>query len=312
MEDKLNPSVVGAFVLMLGAALIAGVLWLSAGLNTKSQDLPYRSIVTESVAGLNLNAPVKYLGVDVGKVSSIVIDPGNSRQVLLGLLLHQGTPVKQDSLAVLKTQGLTGIAYVELSGGSLGSPPLLAAREGDVPLIPSKPSLSTRLENVLTNVLSNVDRLSSDISAVFDAPNRAALRQTLADTASTAHEIAAHQKAMGAAIDDAAHTLRRTAQASEQFGPTLARVQGAALALQSGGEQLSRAGNSTALAADAAASGVQQLRSSTLPELDQLLQQAGQLAESLQRLSDQTRERPGSLLLGGPARTPGPGEKAPP
>ena len=77
------------------------------------------------MAGLNVDAPVKYLGVDVGKVSRIEIDPRNSQQVRLHFLIDRGTPIKQDSLAVLKTQGLTGIAYIELSGGSAGSPPLL-------------------------------------------------------------------------------------------------------------------------------------------------------------------------------------------
>ena len=125
MEDKLNPTIVGAFVLVLGAALIGAVLWLAAGLSVKKHYTPYRSVVSESVAGLNVDAPVKFLGVDVGKVHTIVIDPRDSRQVLLGFQIERGTPVKQDSEAVLKTQGLTGIAYVELSGGSEGSPPLL-------------------------------------------------------------------------------------------------------------------------------------------------------------------------------------------
>ena len=52
MEDKLNPAAVGAFVLVLGAALIAGVLWLAAGVSGKKNYAPYRTIVVESVAGL--------------------------------------------------------------------------------------------------------------------------------------------------------------------------------------------------------------------------------------------------------------------
>ncbi len=132
MEDKVNYTVVGAFVLALGAALITGVLWLSAGFSARKHLLPYQSIVSESVAGLNLDAPVKYLGVDVGKVSAIRIDPGNPRQVVLRFLIEQGTPIKKDTEAVLKTQGLTGIAYVELNGGSVGSPPLVAQSEDDV------------------------------------------------------------------------------------------------------------------------------------------------------------------------------------
>ncbi len=316
MEDKLSPTAVGAFVLVLGAALVAGVLWLAAGVTGKQHYLSYRSVIAESVAGLNIDAPVKYLGVDVGKVRTIAIDPQNSRQVLLGFLIQQGTPVKQDSEAVLKTQGLTGIAYVEISGGSPGSPPLVPSVEDPMPAIRSKASLSARLENVLTSVLGNVDRVSSNLNAVFDADNRAALKQMLADTSALAHALSAQQGALATGISDAARTASNTARASEQLQPVLARagtalvrMEAAAAALQTLGEDASRASVNAGLTVDAAASGVQQLRSVTLPELDQLLLQSRQLAASLHSLSEQTRTHPTSLLLGGAARPPGPGER---
>jgi phospholipid/cholesterol/gamma-HCH transport system substrate-binding protein len=113
-----NYPLVGAFVLVLGAVLVAGALWLaSGGASRKAHDL-YLAIVDESVAGLNLNAPVKYNGVDVGKVRQIQLDPGNPEQVNLLFAIERGTPIREDTVAVLKTQGLTGIAYVELSGGT--------------------------------------------------------------------------------------------------------------------------------------------------------------------------------------------------
>ena len=65
----MNFTVVGAFVLALGTLLIAGVLWLAAGGASRSAEDLYLAIEDESVAGLNLNAPVKYNGVDVGKVT---------------------------------------------------------------------------------------------------------------------------------------------------------------------------------------------------------------------------------------------------
>ena len=85
MEDKVNYSLVGAFVLALGAALVAGVLWLAAGVGGRQATDPYQAFIQESVAGLDLQAPVKYLGVDVGKVSGIEIDPQNPQQVRLRL-----------------------------------------------------------------------------------------------------------------------------------------------------------------------------------------------------------------------------------
>ncbi|MBC7729097.1 MAG: MCE family protein, partial [Microbacteriaceae bacterium] len=221
MEDKVNYSLVGAFVLLLGAALVAGVLWLAAGLGGQQEMEPYQAFIKESVAGLDLDAPVKYLGVDVGKVSQIVIDPQNPQQVRLRFLIRRGTPIRQDSVAVLKTQGLTGIAYVELSGGSAEAPPLLATTEGDPPTIPFKPSLSARLENVLTNVLANLDRVSNNLNAVFDADNRAALKSTLADTAALLQALAAQRGSISAALTDAARMTKSAAQAGEQLAPTL-------------------------------------------------------------------------------------------
>ena len=308
MEDKVNYALVGVFVLGLGAALVVAVLWLAAGINTKKKYEPYQSVIKESVAGLSVAAPVKYLGVDVGKVSEIAIDPQNSRQVRLKFLIEHGTPIKQDTDAVLKSQGLTGIAYVELSGGSVGSPPLLATKEVPVPTIRSKPSLSARLEDVLTNVLANVNRTSANLDAVFDTDNRAALKQTLVDTASLAHALAAQQGALSHGIVDAARTARNTARASDKLGPAIDRVAASADALGKMGNDVSRSSDSAGHTVDAAASGVQQIRTETLPELERLLAELNSLASSMRQLSEQTERNPNTLILGAPQRRPGPGE----
>jgi phospholipid/cholesterol/gamma-HCH transport system substrate-binding protein len=308
MDDKVNYTLVGAFVLVLGAALVAGVLWLAAGLGGRHAVDPYQAFIQESVAGLNVDAPVKYLGVNVGKVSRIEIDPQNSRQVRLRLMIDRGTPIKRDSVAVLKTQGLTGIAYIELSGGSVGSLPLAAGADGAAPTIPFKLSLGARMESVLTSVLANVDRVSTNLNAVFDSDNRAALAALLADSAAVAHTVAAQRGALSAGLADAARTARLTARAGEQLAPTLARIstsaQAVALMADAAGSASAQAGR----AADAAASSVQQAGSETLPELARLMAELNQLAASLRRLSEQTTGSPNSLLLGRPAASPGPGE----
>ncbi len=323
MEDKVNYTLVGAFVLVLGAALVAGVLWLAAGLSGQQATDAYQAFIEESVAGLDINAPVKYLGVDVGKVQQIAIDPQNPQQVRLSFLIARGTPIKQDSVAVLKTQGLTGIAYVELSGGSAASPPLRAGNDDVPPTIPFKPSLSARLENVLTNVLTNVDRVSNNLNAVFDADNRAALKTTLADTAALLRNLAAQQGTINAALADAARTAKSAARAGEQLAPTLERITASAQAVErladSAGMAVTRAAETatqTARAAtrtaEATTRGVQQLGSETLPELARTMAELNELSASLRRLSEQTAGSPNSLLLGSPQPRLGPGEKPAP
>ena len=311
MDDKVNYALVGGFVLALGALLVAGVLWLASGLGSRQAMDPYQAVIQESVAGLSVDAPVKYLGVDVGKVDRIAIDPNNSLQVRLHFLVARGTPIKRDSLAVLKTQGLTGIAYVEISGGSIASALLVAGEDGVAPMIPFKPSLSARLENVLTSVLANVDRVSNNLNAVFDDANRAALKSTLADIAALAHTLARQQVALSAGIRDAARTAKLTAGAGEKFSPTLDSIAASAQAVERMADVARSASARAGSAADAATLSVQQIGNQTLPDISRLIAELNRLAMSLRQLSEQTTGSPSSLLLGKPSPQPGPGESPP-
>ncbi len=308
MESKVNYAVVGAFVLAFGAALIAGVLWLAVGGNSKKQYAPYQAIVKESVAGLSIDAPVKYLGVDVGKVSAIGIDPENTQQVLLKFLIYRGTPIKQDTEAVLKSQGLTGIAYVEINGGSADSPVLIATEAEPVPTIRSRPSLSARLENVATSVLGNLDKMTTNLNAMLDDGNRLALKTSLADTASLMRMLAGQREALNASISDAARIARNTARASEKFSPAMDRVTASINAIEKMAQVVSRAGEGAGRTVDAAETSIKQLSTETLPELERLLVELNQLAPSLRRLIEQTERSPTSLLLGGSRVPMGPGE----
>ncbi|KPK37590.1 MAG: hypothetical protein AMJ69_11005 [Gammaproteobacteria bacterium SG8_47] len=177
MEEKVNFAVVGVFVLVFSAALIGGVLWLSSGKSYgKSYDL-YHTYMRESVAGLNVNAPVRYRGVEVGRVKRIELAPGNVEQVQLTLAIASGTPVKVDTVAILSTQGLTGIAFVDLRGGSRDAPNLKNETEEGYPVIRSGPSLMVRLDASLidaSHMLRNAARLSEELPTLVQRIQRSA------------------------------------------------------------------------------------------------------------------------------------------
>ncbi len=308
METKVNYSIVGAFVLVLGAALIAGALWLaSGGTLQKKYDL-YLAILDESVAGLNLNAPVKYNGVDVGKVRDIRLDPANPERVRLVFAIERGTPIKIDTVAVLKTQGLTGIAYVELSGGARDAPPLLAISPEEFPVILTKPSLSARLENVLTNVLAKLDSTSGNINAILSDENQAAFKSALADIATVARTVAARKDILDAGITHAARTFENTSRLTAEAGPVIARIGRGADAVEKMGIEVARTSASAGKVVDSAGADVSRFTAETLPELERLLGELSTLTNSLRRLSEQTERDPRGFLFG---RTPvpaGPGE----
>lgn len=308
MENKVNYAAVGLFVILLGAVLIAGVLWLAAGANSRKQYDPYMAVVNESVSGLNLDAPVKYLGVDVGKVREIRLQPGNPEQVQLVFAIERGTPIKQDTEATLKTQGLTGIAYVELSGGHPDSPPLLATVAGQPPVIRTKPSLSARLENVVTRGLASLDRTSANVNALLDDDNRAAFKTALADISRVVHTLAEQRDALNAGLANLARTADHTAQATQQLDSVIRRIGSSADAVERMADDVKRTSSSTGKTVDAMGTGVHQFTSETLPEMDHLLGELSVLATSLRRLSEQTERNPNSLLLGRQDGPAGPGE----
>ena len=307
----MNYSLVGAFVIGLSAVLIAGVLWLASGGAWQKRYDFYLAMSDESVAGLNINAPVKFNGVDVGQVRQIMLDPANHERVRLTFAIERGTPIRQDTVAVLKTQGLTGIAYVELLGGAINSPPLLATAAEPYPVIRTKPSLSARLENVLSSVLAKLDRTSSNIDAILSDQNRAAFSNALADVAALTRTLAARKDTVDVAIVNASRTLEQTARASTQLVPVIAGFGRTAESLDQMGREAASASVRAGKTVDAVGADVQRFGAETLPEMQRLLSELNVLSTSMRRLSEQTERNPSSLLFGRSPVPPGPGETSP-
>ena len=308
----MNYTLVGLFVLVLGAVLLAGVLWLASGGAFQKKYDRYRAVVDESVAGLNLNAPVKYNGVDVGKVQEIALDVGNPNRVNLIFAIERGTPIKEDTAAVLKTQGLTGIAYVELSGGTRDAPLLLAGEDGELPVIRTKPSLSARLENVLTTVLTKLDSTSNNLNAILSDENQASFKSALADIAAVAHTLAARRNELDTGIVNGARTLENTSRASAQIGPVIDRIGRGADAIEKMGNEVAQASATAGKTVNSVGKDVKRFTADTLPELERLLGELSALSNSLRRLTEQTERNPASLLFGRKPVPEGPGESKTP
>ncbi len=153
MEPKVNYILVGSFVALLGAATLGAILWLGKTDYRGVYDR-YYTFMRESVAGLSVNSTVKYRGVDVGRVKDIVLSPDNPEEVRLTLDIVRGTPIKTDTIAVLQTQGLTGLATLNLTGGSRDAPPLEVLEGQEYPVIKAGPSLFFRLDEAISRLLS--------------------------------------------------------------------------------------------------------------------------------------------------------------
>ena len=305
----MNYALVGAFVLTLGAVLVAGALWLASGGAWQKKYDVYLAVEDESVAGLNQDAPVKYNGVDVGKVQAIQLDHANPQRVNLLFAIERGTPIKEDTIAVLKTQGLTGIAYVELNGGAAGSPPLLIQPGAQYPQIRTSPSLAARLENVLTSALAKLDSTSNNINAILSPENQAALRSALADIAVVARTVATRKDSIDTSLSDAATSLKNTAKASAKMDALMERVGRGADAVEKMGNSVAATSASAGKTVDAVGIDMRHMSTETLPELERLLAELRTLSTSLKTLTDETRRDPHGLIFGRTPAAGGPGEQ---
>jgi phospholipid/cholesterol/gamma-HCH transport system substrate-binding protein len=306
-----NYTLVGAFVLVMGAALIGILLWLASGGALRKNLDSYMAIEVESVAGLELNAPVKYNGVNVGKVRKILLDPTNPEHVNLTMSIEHSTPIREDTVAVLKTQGLTGIAFVELSGSTLDSPVLRATPGYEYPVIHTRPSLSARLENVLTTVLSSLDSTSKHINAILSDQNQENFKNTLADLASIAHTVAQKNDAIARSLHNADVTMANGAQLSAEARVTLDKIGKSADAIRVMGTSVTKSSELTGKAVNTLGSTVQGFSDVSLPEVERLIGELDALSASMRRVSEQTERSPNSLLFGIKPVPNGPGEQSP-
>lgn len=285
-----------------------GLLWLaSGGTWQKKYDL-YLAIEDESVAGLNLNAPVKLNGVDVGKVQQITLDPLDPARVNLLFALERGTPIKEDTVAIIKAQGLTGIAYVELSGGTRESAPLVAKAGSKYPVIRTAPSLGARLENMLTSVLAKLDSTSSNINAILGEKNQSSLKNALADIATVARTIAKRSDNLDKGIVAAQQTFENTAHATERLDSAIDQIGRGAESIEKMGNEVARISTSAGKTINSVGADVERFTAETLPELERLLGELSALSTSMRLLTEQMERNPSGLLFGRKPMLEGPGE----
>ena len=148
MESDKRYFIEGLFVIGFSIALAFFFVWLTRSGN--KDDVLYRIHFAESVSGLSLGDPVKYLGVDVGIVMAMTIKADDPNRVEVDISLRRDAPIKTDTKATLQFKGITGTYYIELGGGSVAAKTLISATPaGQIPEIPSqKSTVNTLLEQL--------------------------------------------------------------------------------------------------------------------------------------------------------------------
>jgi phospholipid/cholesterol/gamma-HCH transport system substrate-binding protein len=207
METKANYVLIGVFTLATAAFLLLFGLW-AAKYSSERNWQQYQVVFTEPVTGLSEGSSVQYNGIGVGTVETLDLDPGDPRRVIARLKLKSEVPVKVDTRAKMSITGLTGVPFIQLSGGSPRTPLLVDVDHRDAPVILTEAS-------ALQNIADTANRLVARLDQVLSEENVKRINDTLI-----------HIEAATGAIADQRGDLRtlivNARQASEQLNTTLA------------------------------------------------------------------------------------------
>ena len=314
MGSKINYVLVGLFVSLFTVALVIVGLWLSTSTAKKEYET-YIAYFYESVSGLNPKAPVKYRGVEVGQVKDIALDPDNPERVRLLLDIERGVPVKVDTIAILATQGITGLAFIDLTGGSKNAQALKPDEHRRYAEISTGPSLITRMDTAVTDLIGQLskvagqaERVAERVESLLGDENQAAMAGILQSFDEMTRTFAKQSANIQGVLENFDTLSRNTAQASGELPQMLQRVNRSLEGIEN---MVNSAGETVDGANRLVKHGENQLlrvSGETLPELNQLLSRLQSVAENLDHISQDVERDPNILLFGRPQAQPGPGE----
>ncbi|MFD1961527.1 MlaD family protein [Novosphingobium panipatense] len=125
------------------------MIWLgSLQINRKVDD--YRILFRGPVRGLSEGGEVQFNGIKVGQIERIDLDPRDPNRVITDIQIKAGTPVRDDSVATLESEGISGVSIVQISAGTPSRPLLNKVSKEERPVIRSK-------GNALSSLLQGAD-----------------------------------------------------------------------------------------------------------------------------------------------------------
>lgn len=197
---------VGLFVSIALLLFVGFTIWITG--KKGSEPMAHYSILFENdVSGLMLGGPVFYLGVEIGEVEAIRIEPGNPVKIRVDIEVLQSAPINTGTWATLAAQGITGVSVVNLSTDPGEHPPLKRTPGYQYPLIPQRDTGLAAIMSSAPQILNKMEQLLDRATALLDEDTRNSVRATMDNIQSITGSLAAEQAAIGTLPEDLKTTL---------------------------------------------------------------------------------------------------------
>ncbi len=300
MEREANYAAVGAFVLLIIAMAGLFVYWYTDAREHRNFTR-YEVYFDGSVSGLTQGAPVRYLGVNVGRVVSMYIDPRNASRVQVIVDIDSATPVSDQSVAELSQQGVTGVLFIDLLREAGNKRLLEAVPSERYPVIRSSKSNIDLLLASLPEMVGRASDVLGRVELLLDEDNLKSITHTFSNLDATTRDLPDTIKDIRGLIADLHET-------SDEFRLTAASVRGVT---DKAGPQLSEAVDHIAMVTahlSEATDNLQQLirenrgdirafTRDSLPQVERLLGDSRAAVTEVRDLAHSLRENPSQLLF---------------
>ncbi|MEI9904711.1 MAG: MlaD family protein [Asticcacaulis sp.] len=305
MERQAHYAFVGLATFVLALVLLGFAFWfIKFDFNRAygTYDVEFNT----PVDGLTKGAEVHFNGIKVGEVTSLRLGQANTHQVFARVQLDADTPVRVDSVASLQPQGITGLFYMQITPGNANSALLKHSVDGPPPVIHSEESALSKLLSGSGSVvektyesLDRVNRLLSDHNI-----------KTFSDSLDNLEAVTADLKSRKQLLDDTHEAIISAGQAADAVTQLAHSTNGVMNdKLPASIDRINAATDKLAAAADHVSdltvsiqAPVDQVQRTTLPEVQESLQNLNEASQSLKALVDQVQSSPTGLIAKAPAK----------
>ena len=299
MEREANYVAVGAFILLVMAMAVGFVLWYTDANDKQDYDL-YEIYFTGSVSGLDRGSPVRYLGVDVGRVRRLSIDKHDASRILAIAEIDHEAPISAATRASLGLQGVTGLLFINLKEVPNIDKSVPLPQGDRYPVIPSIASDFDVFLSSLPEMVGRANDLLTRVGRVFSDENLNGLAETV--------------KSLRAASAGLPQTSQNITKLVDELRGTVKEIDGAALALRGMSEEarpevktalakLTETANNLAQASERMDRFTQKSEAQLghfseqgLFELERLVRETRSAAREFRDLSRSLRENPSQIL----------------
>ncbi len=299
MEREANYTAVGAFVILVVVMAGLFVYWYSEGRDRRDYT-PYEIYFAGSVTGLSEGGSVRYMGVEVGKVRRIQLDPRSAERIQVIADIDEGAPISDNTTAELSLLGITGLLYIDLRQNTKEKETLPPVPSQRYPVIPTIRSTFDTFLDSLPEIAASAAQLMDRAQQVFSTENT----EALGDMVKNMHAVSESLPRTIERVDALLGDLQRTSAEARALAQNL---QGTTKDLSPQIRQLTEKLTATAANLEQASSGIttfiDENRGSVanftqdgLPQLQRTLEEARSAVEAFGDLSRSLKNNPSQLL----------------